>query len=225
MVALARLPDPNALAPPFIPTSRARGPLTMISGEATWVVACTPLRLKARSVIASIAARTIGAYSGTAARHHHVDGQNLPGQRAPARGHAGIRCAPGRRQGIHDGVHLLPGRRYDGKSVRSIRARSRARSDRCSVGNGFHRGGHPGAVLRGFGQGLGRHGAVTPASFDAARILGASRLYAKPKLISGIYTDTIYGQAATSILIRDSRLPDQCHQPRRPRRWVRAPSR
>src|ERR1700722_8933100 len=64
MVALARFPDPKAFGPPFMPTSAASGPLTTMSGEATWVVACTPLRLNARSVSASIAARTIGAYSG-----------------------------------------------------------------------------------------------------------------------------------------------------------------
>ena len=61
MVALARLPEPKALAPPFMPISRATGPFTITSGAAMWVVACTPFRLKAWSISASIAARSTGA--------------------------------------------------------------------------------------------------------------------------------------------------------------------
>src|SRR5262245_59489356 len=64
IVAFARLPEPKALAPPFMPISRAIGPLTITNGEAMWVVACTPLRLNGWSVRASMAARTTGAYSG-----------------------------------------------------------------------------------------------------------------------------------------------------------------
>ena len=64
IVALARLPGPNALAPPFMPIALAIGPFTTTSGAATCVVACTPFRLNAGSVSASIAARTTGAYSG-----------------------------------------------------------------------------------------------------------------------------------------------------------------
>ena len=64
IVALARLPEPNALTPPFIPMRRASGPFTMRSGAAMCVVACTPFRLKAGIVSASSAARTTGAYSG-----------------------------------------------------------------------------------------------------------------------------------------------------------------
>ncbi|MCY1541689.1 hypothetical protein D9M68_773900 [compost metagenome] len=63
MVALARLPEPKALTPPFMPISRAIGPLTTSRGEATCVVACTPLRLKAWSVMAFTPASTTGAYS------------------------------------------------------------------------------------------------------------------------------------------------------------------
>jgi len=59
---LARLPEPKALQSPFIPISRAIGPLTTKSGAAIWVVAWTPFRLKAFAVNASIAARTTGAY-------------------------------------------------------------------------------------------------------------------------------------------------------------------
>ena len=47
-----------------MPIARAIGPLTTSSGAAMCVVACTPLRLKALAVSASIAARTTGAYSG-----------------------------------------------------------------------------------------------------------------------------------------------------------------
>jgi hypothetical protein len=61
---LARLPEPNALQSPFIPMSRAIGPLTISSGAAMCVVAWTPFKLKASAVSASIAARTTGAYSG-----------------------------------------------------------------------------------------------------------------------------------------------------------------
>jgi hypothetical protein len=64
IVALARLPDPKALQPPFMPISRAIGPLTTSSGAAMCVVACTPFKLKALAVSARIAARTDGAYSG-----------------------------------------------------------------------------------------------------------------------------------------------------------------
>ena len=64
IVALARLPEPNALTPPFMPIARATGPFTTSSGAAMCVVACTPFRLKAGSVSASSAARTTGAYSG-----------------------------------------------------------------------------------------------------------------------------------------------------------------
>ena len=64
IVALARLPEPKALQPPFMPIARATGPLTIRSGAAMWVVACTPFRLKAFSASARIAARTTGAYSG-----------------------------------------------------------------------------------------------------------------------------------------------------------------
>ena len=61
MVALARLPGPKALAPPFMPIARAAGPFTITRGAAMWVVACTPFRLKAGSHSASIAARSTGA--------------------------------------------------------------------------------------------------------------------------------------------------------------------
>src|SRR5204862_1234475 len=64
IVALARLPEPKALAPGFMPTARATGPFTTRSGAAICVVACTPLRLKAGCASASNAARTTGAYSG-----------------------------------------------------------------------------------------------------------------------------------------------------------------
>ena len=63
IVALARLPDPNAFAPPFIPISAAIGPFTINNGAATCVVAWTPFKLNFLSVKASIAARTTGAYS------------------------------------------------------------------------------------------------------------------------------------------------------------------
>ena len=61
IVALARLPGPKALAPPFMPIARATGPFTTTSGAAMCVVACTPLRLNSGSVSASSAARTTGA--------------------------------------------------------------------------------------------------------------------------------------------------------------------
>src|SRR5574341_768792 len=64
MVALARLPEPKALQPAFMPIFFAMGPFTTRSGEAMCVVACTPFRLKAGSHKASMAARTTGAYSG-----------------------------------------------------------------------------------------------------------------------------------------------------------------
>src|SRR5205085_1955767 len=64
IVALARLPEPKALAPGFMPTARATGPFTTRSGAAICVVACTPFRLKAGCASASNAARTTGAYSG-----------------------------------------------------------------------------------------------------------------------------------------------------------------
>ena len=64
IVALARLPEPNTLWLQFIPIASRIGPLTISSGAAMWVVACTPCRLKAADVSASIAARTTGAYSG-----------------------------------------------------------------------------------------------------------------------------------------------------------------
>ena len=63
-VALARLPEPKALQPPFMPIAPATAPLTINSGAAMCVVACTPLRLKAFLVSARIAARTTGAYAG-----------------------------------------------------------------------------------------------------------------------------------------------------------------
>ena len=72
-------------------TSRARGPFTTISGEATRVVACTTRGLKARSVIASIASahdrrifrtRRPAVHRGLMAR--------TPGGQRPARGGAGL---------------------------------------------------------------------------------------------------------------------------------------
>src|SRR5262249_28295301 len=47
IVALARLPDPKQLPPPFIPISRAIGPFTTRKGAAMCVVAWTPFRLNA----------------------------------------------------------------------------------------------------------------------------------------------------------------------------------
>ena len=61
IVAFARLPEPKQLPPAFMPISRAIGPLTTRSGAAMCVVACTPFRLNAAVVRASIAARTTGA--------------------------------------------------------------------------------------------------------------------------------------------------------------------
>ena len=63
MVAFARLPEPKTLQPAFMPISFRTGPFTTMSGDAMWVVACTPFRLKWGSQSASIAARTTGAYS------------------------------------------------------------------------------------------------------------------------------------------------------------------
>src|SRR3984957_18119424 len=64
IVALARLPEPKALQPPFMPISAATGPLTISRGAAACVVAWTPFKLNAWSVSVFIAARTTGAYLG-----------------------------------------------------------------------------------------------------------------------------------------------------------------
>ena len=61
IVAFARLPDPNTLAPAFIPIAARTGPLTTRSGVAMWVVVWMPFRLKCVLHSASIAARTTGA--------------------------------------------------------------------------------------------------------------------------------------------------------------------
>ena len=87
IVALARLPEPNALVPPFMPISRAIGPLTTSSGPAMCVVAWTPLRLKAlvgqRQHRRAHDRRVVRLAAG----HHHVDREHLAGQPAIARRH------------------------------------------------------------------------------------------------------------------------------------------
>ena len=114
IVAFARLPEPKQLAPAFIPISRAIGPFTTRSGAAMCVVACTPFRLKAGALRASIAARTTGAYAGRAAGHHQVDREHPARQVAPARGDAALDQVGLAAERPEHCDELLRGRRHHG---------------------------------------------------------------------------------------------------------------
>ena len=117
IVAFARLPEPKALAPPFIPISRAIGPLTITNGEAMWVVACTPFRLNGQSVRASIAARTTWCVFGLAAGHNHVDGEHFASKSTPARSDFALDETWIAAQRMHDGIDLVLRGRDDRQAV------------------------------------------------------------------------------------------------------------
>ena len=73
IVAFARLPGPNAFAPPFMPISRAIGPFTMTHTVAEPVVVAMPSRLnRARPSLRS-RRPDHGEKLRRAARHHGVD--------------------------------------------------------------------------------------------------------------------------------------------------------
>src|SRR5688572_26868685 len=61
---VARLPDPNALCPPFMPISSAMGPLTITQMPGPPVLVATVFTLNDGSRTASMAVTTIGKYSG-----------------------------------------------------------------------------------------------------------------------------------------------------------------